>query len=40
MYKFKITYSNGTKEIIRASSPKHAESLAVKGSVSFIKWIR
>lgn len=40
MYKYKITYENGTIELIRATSPKHAESLAVKGTVSFIKWVR
>jgi len=40
MYKFKIVYENGITETIRASSPKHAESLAVKGIVRFMKWVR
>lgn len=40
MYKFKITYTNGMTEMIRATSPKHAETLAAKGIVKFMKWVR
>lgn len=40
MYKFKIVYESGLIETIRALSPKHAEQLATKGTVKFMKWIR
>jgi hypothetical protein len=35
-----IYYTHGTKEIIRANSPKDAWKNADKGIVSWIKWVK
>lgn len=40
MFKYKVTYIDGSNEIIRASSPRDAEKLALNGIVAHIKWIR
>jgi len=41
MFKYKITFKNKEKLIIRANSPKQAYLVASKlGSVLFIKYVR
>lgn len=40
MFKYQITYNNGVKELIRASSPKEASERAKNGIVTNIKWVR
>lgn len=40
MFKYQITYTNGSKEVIRASSPKEASERAVNGIVSNIRWLK
>jgi hypothetical protein len=40
MFIYQVIYTNGTKEIIRANSPKQASEIAVKGTIAFIKFVR